>query len=81
MSELYPAKAIRIKDMEGIREGVIHLVSVPKEAACKAGWEMREDVARQKYHLLLEIDETKAINTQTERIVSVSPTDKRYTLM
>lgn len=78
---MFQATAIRIKDEAGIREGFVYLTYVIGGAGARSGWAMREDVARQEYHLDLIVDEHHAIDSTTGKIVDISPSDKRYKLM
>lgn len=79
---MFRATAVRVKDAgTGIRADCIYLLSVEAGAVPKRGWTMQEDVARDRYQLQVAIDEGKAVDTETMRIVSVSPDDERYTLV
>lgn len=68
---MYSAKAIRILDSGKIRKNVIYVISTTSPAV-KHGWPMQEYVAKEKYGITnLEIDETRAIDSETMEIISI----------
>lgn len=68
---MYSAKAIRISDSGKIRENIIYIMQTDSPVA-KRGWTMQEYVAKEKYQVTnLEIDETRAIDSETMEIVNI----------
>lgn len=74
---MYSAKAIRILDTKEdgdkrIRPNIIYIVDTGTCPVVGFGWTMQEYVAREKYGITnLEIDETRAIDSLTDRIINV----------
>lgn len=74
---MYSARAIRILDTkEGgskeIRPNIIYIVDTGTCPVVGFGWTMQESAAQEEYGITtLEIDETRAIDSLTDRIVNV----------